>query len=240
MNYLERSLITNQFNVEYTPGITLSGKIKNVSYYTGFFTNYTGQDMGEAFTDFDSGYSYVASGYYDFGKSWGLDNLTLAGSYLHSDANQNANYMNRFDNGVSTSLIMLKGRSSLVTELTGGMGSDKGNATGLTISPSYFITPKWQIATRYQLAGSNNSQGLSPQKRYEKASDVVAGDLYQAGYVGVNYYIAKHRLKLMNGVEYSNMSGQEAWTASSMIRLYWGPHGNTPFPTNMVLPLATD
>jgi hypothetical protein len=240
LNYLERSLITNQFNVEYTPGLVASGKIDKASYYTGVFTNYSDRDMGETFTAFDSGWSYIASGYYDLGKAWGLDSVNIAGQYIHSDANQNANYMNRFDNGVSGSLIMIKGRTSLIAELTAGIGSDQGNATGLTLSPTYFITPKWQIATRYQLAGSNNEQGLSPQKRYEKPSDFVNGDRYQAGYVGLNYYIAKHRLKLMNGIEYSNLSGQEAWTASSMIRLYWGPHGNTPFPTNMVLPLETD
>jgi phosphate-selective porin len=58
LNYLERAMLTNMFNVDYTPAITLQGKVKNATYYTGFFTNATGQNMGEAFTDFNSGYSY--------------------------------------------------------------------------------------------------------------------------------------------------------------------------------------
>lgn len=240
LNYLERSLMTNQFNVDYTPGVVATGKVGKTSYLTGVFTNRTGTDIGDAFTDFNSGWSYIASAYYDLGKAWGLDSVNIAGQYIHSNANENANYMNRFDNGVSSSLIMIEGRSSLITELTAGMGSDRGNATGLTISPTYFITPKWQIATRYQLAGSNNSQGLSPQNRYEEASGYLPGDFYQAGYVGLNYYIAKHRLKLMNGVEYSDLSGQHGWTISLMVRCFWGPQANAPFPTNMVLPLETD
>ena len=44
----------------------------------------------------------------------------------------------------------------------------------------------------------------------------------------------------MNGIEYSNMSGQEAWTASSMIRLFWGPQSPGAFPANQVLPLEPD
>ena len=240
LNYLERAMLTNMFNVDYTPSVTLQGKVDKLTYYTGFFTNATGRDMGEAFTEFDSGYSYIAQVYYDLGKALTADSATLYGSYIHSDANDNATNMNYFDNGVSSALILTKGHTSLVTEVTGGFGNENGNAVGLNLQPSYFINRKWQLVTRYQLAGSNGEEGLNPQKRYEKPSGFEPGDLYQAGYFGVDYYIARHRLKLMNGIEYSNMSGQEAWTASSMIRLFWGPQSPCAFPANMVLPLEPD
>ena len=55
LNYLERSMLTNMFNVDYTPALTAQGKIDQLTYYTGFFTNATGRDMGEAFTEFNSG-----------------------------------------------------------------------------------------------------------------------------------------------------------------------------------------
>jgi hypothetical protein len=69
---------------------------------------------------------------------------------------------------------------------------------------------------------------------------MVDGQLYQAAYVGLNYYIAKHRLKLMTGLEYSNMSGETAWTASTMVRFYFGPHSGGAFPMNQMLPLDYD
>ncbi len=240
LNYLERSMLTNMFNVDYTPAVTLSGKVNHLTYYTGFFTNATGRDIGEAFVEFDSGYSYIAQVYYDLGKAVGADTATLYGSYIHSDANENATNMNYFDNGVSSALILTKGHTSVITEVTGGFGNEDGNAIGLNLQPSYFINRQWQLVTRYQLAGSNGDEGLNPQKRYEKPSGFEPGDLYQAGYFGVDYYIARHRLKIMNGIEYSNMSGQEAWTASSMIRLFWGPQSPCAFPANMVLPLEPD
>jgi phosphate-selective porin OprO/OprP len=240
LNYLERAMLTNMFNVDYTPAITLQGQVGGASYYTGVFTNKTGQNMGDSFTNLDSGYSLISQLYYDLGKVLGLGDLTLYGSYIHSDANDKATNMKLFDNGISGAVMMTRGHAALVTEVTAGIGSDKGNATGINLQPSYFLNHKWQVASRYQLAWSNNAKGLSPQRRYEREVDFPAGDLYQAGYVGLNYYIAKHRLKLMTGLEYAHMSGQDAWTASTMARFYFGPHSGGAFPMNQILPLEYD
>jgi len=57
INYLERSMLTNVFAADYTPAITLSGKAGRWNWYGGVFTDKTGQDMEDAFTDLDSGYS---------------------------------------------------------------------------------------------------------------------------------------------------------------------------------------
>jgi phosphate-selective porin OprO/OprP len=240
LNYLERALVTNMFNVDYTPAITLQGTIKDTTYYTGFFSNATGQNMGEAFTEFDSGYSFLTAVYYSLGSNLGVHSATLYGSYLHSDANQNATNMNRFDDGVSGALILTQGHASLVTEVTGGIASDNGNVVGLNLQPTYFINHYWQLVSRYQLAHSTGSEGLIPQRRYEREVDFPTGDLYQAVYFGVDHYIAKHRLKLMTGLEYSHMSGEHAWTASTMVRFYFGPHSGGVFPMNQILPLDYD
>jgi phosphate-selective porin OprO/OprP len=234
INYLERSMMTNMFGADYTPAVTLLGRIDRLTYYTGLFSNATGTDMGEAFTDFNSGYSYLAAAYYDLGKSLGTDTANLYLSYLHSEANDNATNLNRFDNGIATSLILTKGSGALVTEVTAGLGSDDGDAVALNFQPSYFITDNLQIAGRYQLASSNNPEGLKSQRRYERPAGLPAGDLYQAAYIGLNYHIAKHRLKLMTGLEYATLGGEEVWTASTMVRFFFGPHSGGPFPMNQM------
>ena len=99
-----------------------------------------------------------------------------------------------------------------------GTRSAKGDAFGINIQPGYFLTEKLQLATRYQLAVADAENGLQPQRRYERSAGLNNGELYQAGYAGLNYYIAGHRIKLMNGIEYANMSGQDVWTASLAIR----------------------
>ncbi len=240
LNYLERAMLTNMFGVDYTPAVTLQGKVGGTSYYTGFFTNATGQNMGDAFTDFNSGYSFLTQVYHELGSALGIESVTLYGSYLHSDANDNATNMDRFDDGISGAIILSHGHTSLIAEVTGGVGSDTGNATGLNLQPTYFLNHYLQLATRYQLAASNSDDGLQAQRRYERKAGFAAGDLYQAGYLGLNYYIAKHRLKLMTGIEYANMSGQEAWTASTMVRFYFGPHSGGAFPMNDILPHEPD
>lgn len=240
LNYLERAMFTNMFGVDYTPAITLQGTDGKTSYYTGIFTNATGQNIGEALSEYTSGYSALGAVYHRLGAMLGVQEVTLYGSYLHSDANERATNMNRFDDGLSGAIIMTLGHASLIGEVTGGFGSDNGDAVGLNLQPTYFINRSLQIATRYQIARSTDEVGLSPQGRYERPAGLGAGDRYQAGYVGLNYYFAKHRSKLMTGIEYATMSGQDAWTVSTMFRFYFGPHSGGAFPMNDILPHESD
>jgi hypothetical protein len=64
---------------------------------------------------------------------------------------------------------------------------------------------------------------------------MTTGDLYQAGYLGLNYYIVGHRLKLMSGLEYARLGGEDTWTGSLALRLFWGPHSSGPFPMAQML-----
>jgi hypothetical protein len=42
----------------------------------------------------------------------------------------------------------------------------------------------------------------------------------------------------MTGIEFSTLGGEEVWTASTMFRVFWGPHSGGAFPMNVVLPGA--
>lgn len=235
INTLERSMLLNMFNADYTPAITVLGTSDKFSYYTGVFSNATGPDMWESFTVYDSGYSLLASGTWNVNDRLGLDEAFFNTCYLHSDANDNATNLNRYKNGFSSALILTQGPSSLVSEALLGTGSVNGDAWGINLQPGYFLTEKLQLATRYQLAVADEENGLQPQRRYERTVGMNNGDLYQAGYAGLNYYIAGHRVKLMHGIEYANMSGQDVWTASLAIRIFWGPDSNGPFPIAKLL-----
>jgi hypothetical protein len=116
-----------------------------------------------------------------------------------------------------------------------GLGAAAGDVYGLNIQPGYFLTDKLQIVGRYQVAGSSGTNGLRAQSRYERPAGLRTGDLYQAGYLGLNYHIAKHRIKLMTGVEYSTLGGRDVWTASTMVRVFWGPHSGGAFPMATML-----
>lgn len=235
LNYMERAMLTNMFNVEYTPAVTLSGRSGKVNYYTGIFSNATGTDMGQAFTELNSGFSYIALVTYDLHEAVPTSSAFLSMSYLHSDARANATNMNRFADGVSAAVIVTQGPASLVTELTAGTGGPGGNARGLNLQPSFFLTDQLQLVGRYQVASADQPAGLRAQRRYERNVGLTTGDHYQAAYGGLTYYIAGQRLKLMTGAEYAELGGKSEWTGMASVRLYWGPHSNGPFPMGKTL-----
>jgi hypothetical protein len=116
INTLERSMLLNMFNADYTPAITASGNTDQFAYYTGVFSNATGTDMWDSFTNYDSGYSLLASGTWNVKRWLDLDEAFFNACYLYSDANQNATNLNRYKDGFSTALILTKGPVSLVSE----------------------------------------------------------------------------------------------------------------------------
>jgi len=240
INYLERSMLTNMFAADYTPAVTLSGKAQRWSWYGGVFSNKTGRDMKDAFTDLDSGYSLLATATRDLGDYIPTDSAFLNVSFVHSDANDNATNLDHFEQGVASALILTQGPVSLVTEVTAGLGADDGGALGLNLQPGVFITSWLQAVARYQLAGSDEDAGLRAQRRYERLAGMSRGDLYQAGYMGLNFHLAQHRVKLMTGIEYATLGGEDCWTGSLAVRFFWGPHSKGPFPMAQVLDPAFD
>ena len=235
LNYMERSMFTNMFALDYTPAVTLSGKSGDFSYYTGIFSNATGPDMGKAFTEFDSGWSYIFAGTWDVGAHFSTDTAQFTSSYLHSDANANATNLNRYEDGIAAALILTEGPTSLMTEVTAGFGSRRGDGVALNLQPGVYLTDKLQLVGRYQVAMSNDDRGLVSQRRYERPAGLPAGDFYQAAYLGLNYHLAGHRAKIMTGVEYSEMGGEQAITAWAGFRMFFGPDSNAPFPSNAML-----
>jgi hypothetical protein len=236
INYLERSMMTNMFGIDYTPAATLQGKIGGLTYYTGVFSNATDRDMGRSLTELNSGWSYLAAAYYDLGKSFGTDTAHIHLTYLQSDANERATNLDYFRHGVSSALILTEGSGAFVAETTFGSSKDRGDAVALNLQPSYFLTNNLQMVLRYQIAAATHEDGLEPQKRYESPAGLPDGKFYQAGYLGFNYYIAKHRLKWMTGIEYARLGGKDVWTASTALRFFFGPHSGGAFPMNMMLP----
>jgi len=235
INYLERSMMTNMFGLDYTPAVTLQGVVGPATYYTGVFSNATSGNMKRAVTELDSGWSYLAALYYDLSEALPTDTTHLHFCYLHSEANDQATNLNYFRDGFSSALILTHGSGALVVEGTVGTGSDQGDAYALNVQPSWFLTDHVQVVLRYQLAVSSGAQGLIPQRRYEQRADLEDGRLYHAAYFGVDHYLARHRLKLMAGIEYARMGDKDVWTANTTLRFFFGPHSGGAFPMNRML-----
>ena len=225
----ERNILINNSGLDYETGVSVSGKAGNFSYFTGAFNNDVGGpgDKSE-FGDLGGGFSYIASGSYDFKDRLGVEKAVLRGDFLHSEHDSEDDLLTKFDNGFAASLALKQGKVGLTTEAVYGEG-DKGDIWGFYVTPSYDITKKLQVVARYTYAHSGDDV-LRAQSRYEREaglSDSGNGGRYNAGYLGVNYYLYGHKMKLMTGVEYSKLDGgsdggsYDGVTALAGIRLYW-------------------
>ncbi|MGI8604451.1 MAG: porin [Verrucomicrobiales bacterium] len=216
----ERSQLSNQFRGDYAPGVSIDGKVDKWSYYGGVFAS----DPDEEFGDFDGGTTAIASVGYDLKEAFGVDKALWRLDFMYTDQDDGDTIFNWFDTGVSTSLEFKQGQWGLNAEAQ--YGSGQSDAFGIMIQPYYDITKKLQVVASYQFAWSDEDEGLRPQSRYEREVGGTNGDLYNAIYAGLNYYICEHKLKLMGGVEYANMDGgsgpgYDGWTAFAGVRVYW-------------------
>jgi phosphate-selective porin OprO/OprP len=235
MSFMERSMFTNMMGLDYTPAVTLSGRIDKLEYYAGVFSNSAGTDMWDSFTELDSGSSFLAAVTYDLGHFLGAETASFYGGYLHSNTHANATNLTRFDDALAGALIFTDGPAAFVAELTAGFGGARGDAIGLNLQPSYFLTDTLEVVSRYQIASSSQATGLSSQRRYERLAGLGNGDAYQAVYLGLNHYIAGHRLKLLTGMEYARMNQRDSFMVWAGIRMFFGPHSNAPYPGNKLL-----
>jgi phosphate-selective porin OprO and OprP len=235
MSFMERSMFTNMMGLDYTPAVTLSGRVGKLDYYAGVFSNQAGTDMWEAFTELHSGWSGLAAVTYDLGQLGGADTAAFYGSLLHTEARTGATNLTRFDDAASAALILTEGPAALVTEVTAGFGGTRGDAIGLNLQPSIFLTDKLELVTRYQLASASQTAGLRSQRRYESVAGLPNGEHYQATYLGLNYYLAGHRIKLLTGMEHARMNHRDAFTLFAGFRMFFGPQSNAPYPGNKLL-----
>ena len=235
LSVMERSMFTNMMGLDYTPAVTLSGRVDKLEYYAGIFSNSAGTDMWQSFTELDSGSSFLAAVTYDLGHFLGAETASFYGGYLHSEAHANATNLTRFDDALAGALIFTDGPAAFVAELTAGFGGARGDAIGLNLQPSYFLTDTLEVVSRYQIASSSQATGLSSQRRYERLAGMGNGDAYQAIYLGLNHYIAGHRLKLLTGMEYARMNQRDSFMVWAGIRMFFGPHSNAPYPGNKLL-----
>lgn len=168
---------------------------------------------------------------WDLHEKTGLNVTRLRLDYQGTTKTGSAAVGQRFSNAVAVGAELGGGAWSCLAEVMGGWGrGDVGDLFGFYVTPSWMVTPKWQLVGRYAY-GHGEHDDLLLRLRYDR----LAPGLTQGGrteeahqvYVGVNYLIYGHKLKLMSGVEYLHASAGAAgdnldcWTGLAGLRLYF-------------------
>jgi len=240
----ERSLVTNLLHPGNLTGLWVSGKgiDEHWLYELGIY----GNDQVREFTNLDGGILTLAKIGYDYSAQSKMDSAIVSFRYMHNSQpgfqsdevfkNYGPAASPAFSDSICLSNDIIQGRFGLTTDVLYGFGyhgsaDQKGVSKAVTqsdvfainIIPSYFIADGWQLVGRLQYANSASANGLSLPGRYEAVAPSTdkKGNTYTSVYAGINYYIYGHKLKIMNGIEYSYLGGGDynGYTFLSGLRL---------------------
>ncbi len=222
---IDRNNLSNNFwfPTEYISGASLSGKIGQWQYNTGYFSG--GQESPE-FGNFNAGYFWLGSIGYDFGKALGVKKALLRADYVYNDPNPRSDGTRSFEQVGSLVFQLDAGKWGVSADVTGGRGFGRqSDAFGGVLMPWFNITEQLQIVGRYTYIGSDEDNGVR-FSRYENVMTSGRGNEYHELYAGLNYYLCGHKLKVQTGLTYAWMDddaqdgGQfEGWTWTTGLRL---------------------
>lgn len=226
---MERSLLANQLFVGELTGARFNGKKNNWIYALGLYSG----DITREFSSFETGEILQASLGYDFHEKLGLEKALVKLDWQHSNDVRNGRNVGdeprlgsattgpsgMYENALSLNGHFEQGKWGLYTDILGASGrGTTGDVWGIILIPSVYLTDGLQLVGRYQYANGDND-GLRLQSRYERLTappvgtltDGGRGENYHAFYLGLNYYLYGHKLKLMAGAEYHTMdNGNDA------------------------------
>ena len=227
--FFERSFFDDQvFNNtgnDYVSGASVSGKVGKWGYQAAVFSDTVSQEFGH----FNGGESYLAEVSYDFAADMHADKALWALDYMHMNNNAYSNVFNTMENAAATYFDYHRGNFGLVTQLGYGDGIDsKGGIFEWMLMPTYLITKQLELVTRYQLGLADKSNGITTLNRQQKTLGKFTGDMDNAVYVGLNYYVYGQKLKLMAGEQFDKLTGgtgtkagYDGWTTLVGLRMYF-------------------
>ena len=207
---IDRNNLSNNlwFTNEYLPGLTLGGNVGEWSYQTGVFSQ--GEEDGE-FGNYDAGTTWLASVGYDFGSAMSVDKALLALDYVYNEETPAGDlFANRsLEHVVSLNFVYENGPCGFRGDISAGDGYlGQSDVWGLVAMPYYNFSDKLQAVFRYTYLDSADADGIR-FARYE--SDPLGGnrgDAYHEAYLGLNYFLYGHKLKLQTGLQYVNMNDE--------------------------------
>ncbi|MCX6876464.1 MAG: porin [Verrucomicrobia bacterium] len=231
----ERSLVSNLLFPGELTGLMVNGKglADHWLYELGIY----GSERSREFANFDQGAVILGKVGYDYAAQAGLDTAVASLQYMHNsepgyrEKDHGVYYASAspsFTDSIALTNDITQGRFGLTTDVLYGFGYsgtarqagktaaiNQSDVFGISIIPSYFVAKGLQLVGQLQVATSADPNGLGLYGRYEKWAPVLkptakgkdAGNTYTSAYLGLNYYLYGHKLKLMNGIEFSHLGG---------------------------------
>jgi phosphate-selective porin OprO/OprP len=228
---IERSGVSNQLHAGELTGLWVNGK--GIGEHWLYELGIYGADRDREFSQLEEGAVILGKIGYDYSSQVGFDSAIVSLHYMHntepgnqySSSTWSGSSSPSFTDSIALTNDITQGRWGLTTDVMYGFGFtgnatqsgaakaiDQGDVFGVSIIPSYYIADGLQLVGRVQVATSNGADALKSPGRYDEASllpsgEDAKGNTFVSTYLGLNYYLYGHKLKLMNGVEYTHLGG---------------------------------
>ena len=206
---IDRSNLANNmwFPEEYMPGASASGGRSNWVYQLGV---YSGGGENREFGEFDGSAFGLLSLGYDFSEALGVEDARLRGDYVYQDPDSNNTFTRQLQHVASVNFRFEVDRWGFRADFSSGSGyMAQSNLWGVMTMPFFNLTSRLQVVGRHTYLRSKDVNGVR-LARYENQVTAGRGDRYNEFYVGVNYYLYGHKLKLQSGVKLGDTNDSAA------------------------------
>ena len=202
---IDRSNLTNNiwFTDEYITGASAKGEKGGYVYHVGIFTSGP-KDRG--FGGSSGGEFVLTTVGRDFSDRLGANKALLRLNYVDNDPDPQNSFTRPLEKVLSLNFAYEQDRWGINSDISSARGYlGQSDISGLMIMPFINLRDKLQLVTRYTTIDSDDPNGLR-FGRYEREIGGGRGDEYSEVYVGLNYYIYGHKLKIQTGLQYADMN----------------------------------
>jgi phosphate-selective porin OprO/OprP len=201
---IDRSNLSNNiwFPEEYVPGVSVAGRVAPWVYRAGIFS---AGDANREFGDFKGSPFVLGVVGYDFAKALGVREAIVSGNYVYQPPDRRNTFTRPLEQVGSITLRLDAGRWGVRGDLSAAAGSlGQSDIRGLMVMPFFGVTDRLQLVGRYTHLRSDGPNGVR-LATYENRIASGRGDRYREAYVGANYYLYGHKLKLQTGLQVADM-----------------------------------
>ena len=224
---IDRSNSSNNlwFPQEYMPGVSISGRAAPWVYRAGV---YSAGAMNREFGEFSGDYFTLALLGYDFAKPLAVKEAVLTGNYVYQHPDVDNTFTRQLEHVLSVHFKLEDDRWGVRSDLSNAYGyPNQSDMWAVMAMPFVNITDKLQTVARYTHIASEGPNGVR-LGTYENRLVAGRGDEYDEFYLGANYYLYSHKLKLQSGLQWAHMNDRAndggaysglSWTSG--VRVAW-------------------
>lgn len=224
---IDRSNLANNiwFTEEYVPGVSVAGDVDKWTYHLGV---YSSGERNRGFGDSNGGEFWLGTVGYDFGARLGADKALVRLNLVDNDPDIHNGFTKPLEEIASLTFDLDSDRWGLGTDFSSAHGYlGQSDLQALMVMPRYNVNDSIQLVARYTHIESDTPNGVR-FARYESELVEGRGDEYREMYVGVNYYLYGHKLKVQSGLQYADMNDRtldggaySGWAWTTGFRISW-------------------